>query len=175
MMDSLYIDNIQLRPITEADIYNIIKWRNGEYVKKRFILQDPFTEENQKKWIRDVIGTGKAVQFIIHLIDEDLDIGTAYIRDLDKYDNAGEYGIFIGDNQHSERGVGVKVTTRMMKFAFEDLHLDKIMGQVKSDNSQSLGMCDRVGLIRVDRKEKNVDGKVIDLIIVEAVNPEVKK
>jgi len=174
-MDSLYIDNIELRPIGEADIYNIIKWRNGDFVKKRFILQDPFNEENQKRWIHENIETGKAIQFIIHLIEENEDVGTAYIRDLDKYDQAGEYGIFLGENQHSEKGIGIKVSLRVMKYAFEELNLKKLVARVKSNNKRCLAMCDKVGLIQVGKIEKIevVDGEDVDLLLVEALNPEV--
>ena len=57
--------DIYLRPMTGEDTEDIIRWRNKEMVFRNFIYQKPFTRKGHENWIKTMIDTGKAVQFII--------------------------------------------------------------------------------------------------------------
>ena len=54
-----------LRPMTGEDTDRIIRWRNQDFVRRNFIYQEPFTREGHENWIRTMIDTGRAVQFIL--------------------------------------------------------------------------------------------------------------
>ena len=88
--------DIYLRPMTGEDTDNIIKWRNTDFVRRNFIYQEPFTRQGHETWTRDMISTGKAVQFIICEKGTDRPVGSVYLRDIDRKHNKAEYGIFIG-------------------------------------------------------------------------------
>ena len=57
--------DIYLRLMTGEDTENIIRWRNKEMVFRNFIYQKPFTRKGHENWIKTMIDTGRAVQFII--------------------------------------------------------------------------------------------------------------
>ena len=56
---------IFLRLMTPQDTDLIIAWRNSDQVRKNFIYQEPFTRAGHENWIRTMIDTGKALQFVI--------------------------------------------------------------------------------------------------------------
>ena len=56
---------IFLRPITEKDSANIVKWRNSEKVRKHCMTKAAITLESHMKYYRERVLTGKNIQFIV--------------------------------------------------------------------------------------------------------------
>ena len=54
-----------LRVMEKEDTDRIVGWRNQDFVRRCFIYQKDFTREGHENWIRTMIDTGLAVQFII--------------------------------------------------------------------------------------------------------------
>ena len=77
---------ILLRPMTEKDTENIVRWRNEAFVRENFIYQKPFTAEGHKHWAETMVNTGRAVQFII-CTQEEKPVGSVYLRDIDRTHN----------------------------------------------------------------------------------------
>lgn len=162
---------IQLRPITIEDSEKIIHWRNSALVKSHFILQTDFTMESQKKWMEQVIEKGKAVQFMIEVIEEgDFDIGTVYLRDLDELHKKAEYGIFIGEEFFLGKGFGTEAARLMLDFAFRELGLHKIYLQVLSDNERAIKSYEKAGFFReaLLRDEVCIRGSYHDIVRMAA-------
>ena len=88
---------VYLRLMTEKDTDNIVKWRNRDEVRSRFIYQKLFTKESHKKWVETMVDTGKVVQMIIVECDTDRPVGSVYVRDIDTEHKKAEFGIFIGE------------------------------------------------------------------------------
>ena len=101
--------DIYLRPMTGEDTEDIIRWRNKEMVFRNFIYQKPFTRKGHENWIRTMIDTGKAVQFIICEKAGTRPVGSVYLRDIDRTHNKAEYGIFIGEDDAVGKGIGSEV------------------------------------------------------------------
>ena len=59
--------SIYIRKMTYEDTDLIVSWRNKDSVRKNFIYQALFTKESHENWIKTMIETGKADQFIICL------------------------------------------------------------------------------------------------------------
>lgn len=99
---------IKLRPISEKDTDNILRWRNSKEVKKFFCMQDDLTREEHEWWLKNRVQVGKVIQFII--VDKELeqDLGTVYIRDIDEQNKNGEFGIYIGEVQSRNKGIGTQ-------------------------------------------------------------------
>ena len=81
---------IFLRLMTPQDTDLIIAWRNSDQVRKNFIYQEPFTRAGHENWIRTMIDTGKALQFVICDTKEGKPLGSVYIRDIDRKHNKAE-------------------------------------------------------------------------------------
>ena len=61
------MSTVSIRPIQNRDASLIVKWRNLDSVRSKFIFQENFTLELHMNWIETKVKTGKVVQFIIEM------------------------------------------------------------------------------------------------------------
>ncbi len=141
-------DKIYLRPITMSDTEDIVRWRNQEDVRSRFIYQEDFTRESHIQWLETKVNSGEVVQMIICEKESNRAIGSAYFRDIDRVHNKAEYGLFIGESDCRIKGIGYEVTSLMLKYGFTVLKLHRIIGRVLSDNVISLKSAIKAGMVQ---------------------------
>lgn len=164
---------IYLRLMTAEDTDKIVAWRNTDAVRKNFIYQELFTREVHENWVRTQVETGRVVQTIICDIRTDKPLGSVYIRDIDRKHNKAEYGIFIGEPDARERGIGTAAAKLMLKYGFEEEKLHRIYLRVLSDNMQAIGSYENAGFVREGYLKDDVciDGKYRDIVWMAAISP----
>lgn len=101
-------EKVVLRPITDADTDNIVRWRNTPSVRDNFIFRQTFTPEMHRNWLKTKVATGEVVQYIIVDKAADTAVGSVYYRDVDHTFNSAEYGIFIGEESARGKGFGTE-------------------------------------------------------------------
>lgn len=171
-------EKVYLRPITAADTTKIVAWRNQEFVRKNFIDQKPFTQEGHMTWLREQVEPGHVAQFIICVTtaadclqetdagtehvrtqnnkreDACREIGSVYLRDIDRVKGEAEYGIFIGESKALGRGYGTQAAERMLDYGFGTLGLKRIFLRLLEDNVKALKSYEKVGFrMKNDRRE----------------------
>ncbi len=163
---------IYLRPMTNEDTDNIIKWRNSDAVRSRFIYQELFTRQSHEKWIENMIKPGKVVQMIICEKDGDKPVGSVYIRDIDRTHNKGEYGIFIGEESARGKGYGTKAAKLMIAYAFEELGLHRLFLRVFADNGAAIASYEKAGFKKEAYLKDDVliDGIYRDIVLMAVIN-----
>jgi len=134
-----------LRPITEEDTDDILKWRNKESVKKFFIKQKRIRREDHLTWIRNRVLTGEVVQFIMVSQADRCSMGTVYLQDIDHVNKKAEYGIFIGEDRFTGRGYGTIAAECMIKYAFDELKLHRLYLRVYEDNYRAISSYTKAG------------------------------
>ncbi|MDR2555814.1 MAG: GNAT family N-acetyltransferase [Fibromonadaceae bacterium] len=163
--------DISLREITENDTPFILELRNSEFVKNNFVIREQFTEQSQKKWLDSVVATGKAIQYII--LNDNLPIGSVYIRNIDYTQKNGEFGIFMRED-FTGKGFGVVATKEILKIAFEKLKLHRVYLRVFPDNLSAIKAYEKAGFIKEDllRNTVCIDGEYKDMLLMGIVNNE---
>jgi diamine N-acetyltransferase len=163
---------IYLRPMEDGDAGLIVKWRNSEEVRSRFIYRELFTVEGHRQWVHSMIETGKAVQMTICDMETDNPLGSVYIRDIDTAHKKGEYGIFIGEAEARGRGVGTAAAELMLRYAFTVLNLHKVYLRVFADNSGAIRSYEKAGFEREGylRDEVCIEGVYRDMLWMAAIN-----
>ena len=157
---------VSIRPITYDDTEDIIRWRNSDYVRSRFIDQRLFTKESHEYWLKNFVETGKVAQFIILL--DDKGVGSVYLRDIDYDKKSAEYGIFIGEESARGKGVGTKSANLILEYAFGELKLEKIFLRVYKDNPGAIKSYENAGFKKNGRSEDvEVNGEVREVIFME--------
>ena len=165
--------NIYLRPMTGEDTDLIVKWRNEDFVRKNFIYQKPFTREGHLNWVETMVKTGKVVQFII-CTSENKPVGSVYLRDIDETHHKAEYGIFIGEREALSKGYGTEAAKLMIRYAFEERKLPKLMLRVLAGNDRAKKSYENAGFVQEAYLKDDVyleDG-YRDVILMAVVNPE---
>lgn len=165
---------IYLRKMTREDTDLIIKWRNSEEVRSRFIYQGLFTRQSHEKWIDTMVDTGKVVQMIICLKDGDIPVGSVYIRDIDTTHHKGEYGIFIGEAQARGKGIGTRAAKLMTAYAFQKLSLHRLFLRVFADNMRAIRSYEKAGFVREAYLKDDVciNGEYRDIVLMAVLDQE---
>ncbi|MDE6604016.1 MAG: GNAT family N-acetyltransferase [Lachnospiraceae bacterium] len=164
-------DMVYLRPITAADTANIVAWRNKDFVRGNFVYQKLFTQEGHMTWLREQVEPGHVAQFIICVRDAEAgiaqerpvetegvcrEIGSVYLRDIDREKKTAEYGIFIGEEDALGHGYGVRAAELMLEYGFETLHLEKVFLRVLEDNAIARKSYTKAGFQLIEGRKESV-------------------
>lgn len=148
--------NVHIRPITPDDTKQIVAWRNRDHVRKNFIYQELFTEEGHTAWLKEQVEPGHVAQFII--CAEGLgEIGSVYLRDIDRKKGTAEYGIFIGEEKAMSRGYGTQAARLALGYGFETLRLERIFLRFLEDNPAARRSYEKAGFQMIDDRRETVN------------------
>ena len=161
---------IYLRRMEVSDTEKIIAWRNKERVRRNFIYQKPFTVEGHLEWIHTQIEPGHVAQFIICEKESGRDVGSVYLRDIDRVQARAEYGIFIGEDDAVGKGYGTQTAKLTLTYAFEELKLNSVFLRVFADNTGARKSYERAGFSLLNEKQEilTIDGIKREVIFMEA-------
>ncbi len=163
---------IILRPIEYGDTDRIVKWRNSERVRSRFIYREPFTVEGHCRWIETMVNTGKVVQFMICEKEGMRPVGSVYFRDINREKKSAEYGIFLGEDDALGKGYGTETANLAVEYAFSRMGLKQLILRVFTDNEAAVRSYRRVGF-KEEKVLKDVecsDGERKDMLLMSLYN-----
>jgi len=160
----MIIMRIFLRPITEKDSANIVKWRNSEKVRQHCMTRTPITVESNLKFYKDNIQTGKYKQFIVERVEEETGlasypIATVYLKDIDNENHRCELCIFTSDDvEWNAEGQSMAIQM-LVKKAFEEYGIHKIYSYVFAKFNDEINLLKDAGFsIETTLKEESVYG-----------------
>ena len=140
-------DKVSLRPITDADTDDIVRWRNDPEVRQFFIFREPFTPEMHRAWLKNRVAAGQVIQYIIVDRASGKSLGSVYFRDVDPVSEAAEYGIFIGEADGRGRGVGTETARLFTAFGLDVLRLHRISLKVLGGNEIARRSYEKAGFV----------------------------
>ena len=127
------------------------------------------------KWLWEHVEPGHVAQFIFCVVNPgrsnddglsdtvrarteagDREIGSVYLRDIDREEKKAEYGVFIGEEDALGCGYGVQAAKHMLKYGFETLRLKKIFLRVLEDNAGARKSYEKAGFQRIEDKRESV-------------------
>ncbi len=163
---------IYLRLMEAEDTEDIIRWRNTDFVRRNFIYQKPFTKQGHENWIKSMIDTGKAVQFMICTKSDGKPVGSVYLRDIDRDHNKAEYGIFIGEKDALGKGYGTGAAKMMIEYAFKQEGIHKLMLRVLAENKRAIRSYEKAGFVEEAylKEEVFLEGRYKDVIYMAVIN-----
>ena len=171
-------EHIYLRFITceKTDTEKIVRWRNQEFVRNNFIYREPFTIQLHENWLKHMVDVGKAVQFMIYGKEDEVPIGSVYLKDIDKVHNKAEFGIFIGEEEYLGRGLGREAAKLVLYYGFRELLLHKIFLRVFSYNQPALRSYKKAGFLEEGyfRDEVKIEDQYYDIIIMAVLGNDFK-
>lgn len=141
-------NSIYLRPITEADTDDVLKWRNSPHVVNFFIYRNHISREEHLNWYHNKVQKGEVEQFIICDCSNDKALGCIYLQKFDMKHRHCESGIFLSEEATKMSGIGTKAEELILKYARESLKLHKVVAQVLSYNAASKALHEKVGYVQ---------------------------
>ena len=146
-------NRVNLRPISESDTDNIVRWRNKKIVQDNFIFREKFTPEMHNHWLNSKVKSGEVIQYI--MLDEiGKPFGSVYYRDIDPISKTAEFGIFIGEEDHISKGYGQEAMRLFIDFGINELGLMKIDLRVIESNDRAYHMYEKMGFKVISRQQQ---------------------
>ena len=161
-------EKILLRPITDADTDDIVRWRNDPAVRQYFIFRETFTPEMHRNWLKTRVAAGKVIQYIIVDRASGKSLGSVYYRDIDPVSESAEYGIFIGEADGRGRGIGTETARLFTDFGLETLKLHRICLKVLGGNEAARRSYEKAGFAfeGLFRDYVKLDGVFTDVVFM---------
>ena len=131
---------IFLRAFEKEDLTLLKKWANDPDIQ--YMLGGwhfPTNENDQEKWFNSISCNSLNQRFAIETKELGL-IGMANIVDIDWKNKNAFHGMMLGDKETRGKGYAVDAVMAIMKFAFEELGLQRLDGSMIEYNEASLKM-----------------------------------
>lgn len=167
-------EKVRLRPITEADTSDIVRWRNDPEVQQFFIFREAFTVEMHQSWLENKVFPGHVIQYIIEEKSSGKSVGSVYFRDIDRHHESAEYGIFIGEAQARAKGFGSETAKLFTNFGLDVLRFHRISLRLLGGNIVAQRSYEKAGFIAEGTFTDMVklDGKFTDIIFMAKIRDE---
>lgn len=171
---------IFLRPITEKDGANIVKWRNSEKVLKDCMTKTLITLESHMQYYREKVLTGKNIQFIVERVEEELGlaaypIATIYLKDVDRENHCCELCVFTSSDIEWEVEGQLLATKMILDKAFHDYGMHKVYSRVFYNEGIELLKSAGFTLESVLKSEVLINGEYKDIYRLCIFNPDKSK
>lgn len=134
----LHSKKIDLLPINASHTAYIVKWRNALHVRRMLFSQETLTPSIHSKWLENFVLTKKCYQFIIIDNDQNIPIGTVFLKNFKAAQKNAEFGIFIGETQALGKGFGRAATQLVISYGFASLQLRNIWLAVLRENTSAI-------------------------------------
>jgi len=131
---------VLLRAIEEDDLALLQKWANEPEIC--YLLAGwhfPTSAKDQLEWFKRLSVSSNHQRFAIETPDMGL-IGTANLVDINWKDRNAFHGIMLGDKDIRGKGYGTDTIMAVMRYAFEELGLQRLDGSMIEYNQASLGV-----------------------------------
>lgn len=125
----------------------------------------PISSYAQKKWYEDHYNDNN-FRFVIET-KEDGAVGIATLIDIDWKNRCAMHGIKLADKEHRTKGIGTDATMAIMRYAFDELQLNRLDGAWFPENVASRGMYMKCGWVEEGIRRNYIykGGKYHDLVV----------
>ena len=165
----LYGKKVVLRAVEEEDIEMLRELTNSPDFEKMIVgWSFPVSKKEQHEWFVNCRNSDSRLRFIIET-KQDGAVGMIGLRDID-WKNGSAYGLGmrIAKQEIRTRGLATDAWMTLMRYAFDELRLNRINGSALEYNAASLRVCEKVGfkVEGVQRKAVYKDGKYHDVVMM---------
>jgi RimJ/RimL family protein N-acetyltransferase len=139
----LYFRPVELEdePLLKRFINDPANWRFLRH-------SQPFNSVREREWIESLGKSKTDYVFGIALKQGDRLIGVTGLHRVDPVNRTAAFGINVGDTAFQGRGYGREATQLALRYAFEELNLNRIELAVYADNWRGIRMYQKVGFVQ---------------------------
>ncbi len=137
---------VTLRAIEEDDLTKLHEWSNDPEIWHMLAgWHFPYSKESQRRWFATLQSDPNNQRFAIQTPDAPL-VGTANLIQIDWKNNHAFHGMMIADKESRGKGFGIDTIMAIMRYAFEELHLERLDGDIIEYNAASIHLyCEKCG------------------------------
>ncbi|MBR6408072.1 MAG: GNAT family N-acetyltransferase [Clostridia bacterium] len=161
--------NVMLREYMHEDIRFIDRWVNDKATTRMLdpnVFTFPRPLEKTAEFVAENIEHGGPA-FVIANVQNGEYIGQIDLHNVNYRHRSAEMGIVIGVSKHRHSGYGTEAIELLLKFAFEEMNLNRISLHVLEYNTSAIACYEKLGFVRegVLRQAHWGEGKYADLLV----------
>ncbi|WP_336045701.1 GNAT family N-acetyltransferase [Solibacillus ferritrahens] len=160
-------NRVKLSMPREEDVEVMLKWEeDSEYLRN--VDTDIALPKSKEQLISDGKPALNEVYFRLRTIDKDHLIGFVTIHSIEWNNRTGVLSIGIGESSNRNNGYGSDALKLILRYAFQELNLDRVGLEVIEYNKGGIKAYEKVGFQQEGRKRSAVyrDGKRYDVIVM---------
>lgn len=144
----------KLRPMTELDLELVLSWRNHPDIRRYMYTSHQISMHEHRAWFADAV----AVPANSLLIYECHGEATGFVKiTRGRCNEIADWGFYL--SPVAKKGAGRTLGKLALDYAFDQLHLHKLCGQVLGFNERSLGFHRSLGFVEEGRlRDQHYDG-----------------
>lgn len=146
----------KLRPMTEADLKQVLRWRNHGDIRRYMYTTHEISLEEHRNWYTNV-SKNPAVHLLIY---EHLGQACGFVNiTRGRCIQIADWGFYLASG--APKGVGRSLGKQALAYAFEELDLHKVCGQALGFNERSIAFHKALGFTEEGRlRDQHFDGEV---------------
>ncbi|MBS1189580.1 MAG: Protein N-acetyltransferase, RimJ/RimL family [Rhodocyclaceae bacterium] len=160
---------VTLRAIEESDLPKLHEWSNSPSLWAMLGgWHFPTSMASTRQWFDGLAADQLNQRFAIDAPDMGL-VGTANLVEIDWKNNHAFHGMMLGAPSTRGKGIGVDTVMAIMRYAFDELHLERLDGSMIEYNEPSLAMYCKKCNWQIEGRQRNWyfrKGRYWDRIIV---------
>ena len=165
----LYGKKVILRAVEEEDLEMLRQLTNSPDYEKMIVgWAFPVSKKDQTEWFANCKNGLSRIRYTI-VTEADGPVGMIGLRDIDwKNGVASGLGMRIAKKEIRTRGLATDAWMTLMRYAFQELRLNRINGSALAYNKASLRVCEKVGfkVEGIQRQAVYKNGEYIDLVMM---------
>lgn len=169
---------VTLRAIEKCDMELLKEMFNDEEIEKLVVgWAFPVSSHQQNLWFESNVSNNINLRFMIET-PEDGTVGLATLTDIDWKNRKASHGIKLATRKTRTKGIGTDAVMAIMRYAFDELQLNRLDGSILDYNNISKGLyCKKCGWVVEGTYRKYIfkNGKYHDLLIVGILNEEYQR
>jgi len=138
---------ISFVPVKEEHLKQMVKWRNNPNVSGMLFDRGKFTLSKQKKWFEKSKKDTTRKQFIIIENKTKKPIGAINLMNIDYANLHCDWGYYIGETEYRMGGFAIEAEYMILKFAFEQLGMNKVYCQTFAYNTKVISTHSKFGFV----------------------------
>jgi RimJ/RimL family protein N-acetyltransferase len=162
---------VRLRPITEDDLPDYVRWLNDPQVTQ-WLLRDPgMTLEQEREWFAHI--SASDYPHVMRAIEVDgRHVGGCGLIVHDAH--TANFGIHIGEKSYWGTGCGAAATRDMLRIGFEERGLHRIYLETWTHNTRAIRCYEKCGFRHegVRRQSHLKGGKWVDAVMMAILREE---
>lgn len=160
-------EKVLLRAIEKEDMEFLREMINDEEMEQNVVgWSFPVSKYEQEKWFESQIINKNNLRFIIEF--EGKRIGLVTITNIDWKNRKACHGIKLYGNDVKRKGLGTDTVKTIMKYAFEELQINKLYSTILENNEASLKLYEKCGWDQEGVLKKSIykNNKYINEIVI---------
>lgn len=155
---------VALRPLAAGDLRKIVKWYSDPQVIHFLGRGSPVTLAEEERWFRDYERKPDEQIFAIEV--EGRHVGNLGLHRVDRVHRKADLGIVIGETMFWSRGFGTEAVRLGLRYAFEDLGMNKVALDVIEYNHRAIRSYEKCGFQRegIQRQDVYKDGRFVNVV-----------